>query len=107
MSTRLAAAGMTAGRDTLENPQGFLTAFSPGTPDRDSPSRAGTEWYLVRQSLCIKKYPTCYFMHRSFDAVVKLLAGRQIGPDDIAEIEVTMGRGQTDGARQRAPADGA
>lgn len=95
VSARLAAAGMTAGRDTLENSQGFLNAFSPGTPDVNSPSRAGTEWYLQRQSLCIKKYPTCYFMHRSFDAVVKLLAGRGVGPDDIAEIEVTMGRGQT------------
>ena len=95
VATRLAAAGMTAGRDTLENSQGFLKAFSPGTPDFDSAARAGTEWYLLRQSLCIKKYPTCYFMHRSFDAVVKLLAGRRIGPDDIAEVEVTMGRGQT------------
>jgi 2-methylcitrate dehydratase PrpD len=96
VATRLAAAGMTAGRDALENPQGFLTAFSPGTtPDRDSPARVGTEWYLVRQRLCIKKYPTCYFMHRSFDAAVKMLAGRKIKPDDIAEIEVTMGKGQT------------
>ena len=94
-ATRLAAAGMTAGRDTLEKPQGFLNAFSPGTPDLESPARAGTEWYLLRQSLCIKKYPTCYFMHRSFDAAVRLLAGRGLGPDDIAEIEVTMGKGQT------------
>lgn len=95
VATRLAAAGMTAGRDTLENPQGFLNAFSPGSADRDSPARVGTEWYLLRQSLCVKKYPTCYFMHRSFDAAVKMLAGRRLGPDDIAEIEVTMGRGQT------------
>lgn len=95
VAARLAAAGMTAGRDTLENPQGFLNAFSPGSPDLKSPVRVGTDWYLPRQSLCIKKYPTCYFMHRSFDATVKMLAGRRIGPDDIAEIKVTMGRGQT------------
>lgn len=57
--------------------------------------RVGSDWYLLRQRLCIKKYPTCYFMHRSFDATVKLLAGRNLGPDDIAEIEVTMGRSQT------------
>jgi 2-methylcitrate dehydratase PrpD len=95
VATRLAAAGMTAGRDTLENAQGFLNAFSPGTPDRESAARVGKDWYLPRQSLCIKKYPTCYFMHRSFDATAKMLAGRGLGPDDIAEIEVTMGRGQT------------
>jgi len=96
VATRLAVAGMTAGADALENPQGFLTAFSPDmTPDRDSPTRVGTEWYLVRQRLCIKKYPTCYFMHRSFDAAVKMLTARKVKPHDIAEIEVTMGKGQT------------
>ena len=46
VAARLAAAGATAGHDTLENPQGFLTAFSPGmAPDRNSPARVGTEWY--------------------------------------------------------------
>ena len=94
-SARLAAAGMTAGRDTLENAQGFLTAFSPATADRESPVQLGTDWYIVRQGLCIKKYPTCYFMHRSFDTTVKMLAGRKVKPDDVGEIEVTMGRGQT------------
>jgi len=93
-AARLAAAGMTAGRDTLENPQGFLNAFSPSTADRDSPVRVGAEWYLPWQSLCVKKYPSCYFTHRSFDTAVKMLAGRKLAPDDIAGIEVTMGRGQ-------------
>jgi len=105
-AARLAAAGMTAGADTLENPHGFLTAFSPGQPDRDSPVRVGDEWYILRQGLCIKKYPTCYFMHRSFDAAVKMLDGRAIGPDDIAEIEVTMGRGQTTVLAQESPKTG-
>lgn len=96
VAARLAAAGATAGRDTLENAQGFLTAFSSASaPDRDSPARVGEAWHLVRQRLCIKKYPTCYFMHRSFDRTVKMLAGRGVGADDIAEIEITMGKGQT------------
>ena len=93
-AARLAAAGMTAGRDTLEHPHGFLNAFSPASADRDSPARVGAEWYLPWQALCIKKYPSCYFTHRSFDAAVKMLAGRNLGPDAIAGIEVTMGRGQ-------------
>ena len=49
----------------------------------------------MRQGLCIKKYPTCYFMHRSFDTVARMLAKRPTRAEDIAEIEVTMGRGQT------------
>lgn len=94
IAARLAAAGMTAGRDTLENPQGFLNAFSPSTPDRESPVKVGKEWYLPRQSLCIKNYPTCYFMQRSFVAATRLLAGRNIRPDDVETVEVTMGKGQ-------------
>ncbi len=106
ISARLAAAGMTAGRDTLENPQGFLNAFSSGSPDRDSPVRAGTEWAILRQGLCLKKYPTCYFMHRSFNATVKMLAGSGIAAADMAAIEVTMGRGQADVLTNERPTTG-
>lgn len=106
ISARLAGAGMTAGRDTLENPQGFLNAFSAGAPDRDSPVKVGTDWYILRQGLCLKKYPTCYFMHRSFDATIKMLHGRQIQPDDVGDIEVTMGRGQADVLTNERPKTG-
>ena len=94
VAARLAAAGMTAGRDTLENAQGFLNAFSPSSADRESPVKVGKEWYLPWQSLCVKKYASCYFTHRSFDTAVKMLAGRNLKPDDIAAIEITMGIGQ-------------
>jgi 2-methylcitrate dehydratase PrpD len=94
-SARLAEAGMSAAADALEGVQGFLTAFSAGSPRRDEPVRVGTEWYLPQQRLCIKKYPTCYFMQRSFDAAVRMLAAHRIRAADVAAIEVTMGRGQT------------
>jgi len=57
--------------------------------------RVGKDWYLLRHGMLIKRYPACYFIHRSFEATVKMLGGRRLGPDDIAGIEVTMGRGQT------------
>ncbi len=95
-AVRLAEAGMTAGRETFEHEQGFLTAFSPGSPDRDSPARLGSEWALPRLGLSIKRYPTCYFMHRSFEAAAGLLAGRGIAPSGIAEASVTLGRGEAD-----------
>jgi 2-methylcitrate dehydratase PrpD len=106
ISARLAAAGMTSGRDTLESPQGFLNAFSSGHPDLESPVAVGTEWYILRQGLCLKKYPTCYFMHRSFDATVKMLAGRRIKADDIANVEITMGRSQADVLTNERPKTG-
>jgi len=95
VAARLAAAGMTGGRDALENVQGFLTAFSSGgTPDRESPSNLGKEWYLPKYGLQFKLHPTCFFEHRSFEATVKMLKGRRIDPADIESVEVEMGRGQ-------------
>jgi len=96
VSARLAAAGLSAGADVLENEQGFLSAFSAdNAPERDSQAKLGREWYLPKHSLMIKRYPTCYFMHRSFEATVRMLAGTGITDTDIASVEVKMGRGQT------------
>lgn len=95
ISTRLVAAGMSAAADALEHPQGFLSAYSTeNAPDRDSPVNLGKEWYLVKHSLLIKRYPCCYFMHRSFESTAKMLAGRNIKADDVESVEVTMGKGQ-------------
>lgn len=97
VSARLANAGATASKVALEHYRGYLTAFNPTmTADWDSPADLGGEhWHLLSHRLCVKRYPTCYFMHRSFDATVKLLEGKNILPEDVTSVEVTMGRGQT------------
>jgi 2-methylcitrate dehydratase PrpD len=94
VAAKLAAAGMTGGPETFEHVQGFLTAFSPGTPDRAPFAGLGRDWYIPRNGLCIKMHPTCYFMHRSFEAARRLVAGRGIRPTDVAEVNLTMGRGE-------------
>ncbi|HVY20292.1 MAG TPA: MmgE/PrpD family protein [Bauldia sp.] len=107
LAARLAGRGLTAAADALENPKGFLHAFSPKSePDRALPKDLGQNWHLLWQRLCVKKYPTCYFMHRSFDATVRMLAGRNIGAQDIAGIDVTMGKGQTAVLVNERPRDG-
>jgi 2-methylcitrate dehydratase PrpD len=94
-AARLAAAGMSAGPDAIENPQGFLMAFSTDrTPDLTSESKLGKEWYLPKHKLLIKLHPTCYFLHRSFNGTVQMLAGRTVDPDDVESVEVHMGKGQ-------------
>jgi 2-methylcitrate dehydratase PrpD len=94
-AARLAAAGMTAGPDAIENKQGFLMAFSTErTPDLTSASKLGKEWYLPRHKIQFKLHPTCYFLHRSFNATVKMLEGRQIDPEEVETVDVRMGRGQ-------------
>ncbi|MFP3644050.1 MmgE/PrpD family protein [Paraburkholderia sp. SIMBA_054] len=95
VAARLAVAGMTGGPDALENEQGFLTAFSSnGTPDRESPSKLGEEWYLPKHKLQFKMHPTCFFEHRSFHATLKMLNGRRVDPNEIESVEVEMGRNQ-------------
>jgi 2-methylcitrate dehydratase PrpD len=94
-SARLAAAGMSAGHDAIENVQGFLMAFSTDrTPDLTSDSKLGKEWYLPKHKLLIKLHPTCYFLHRSFNGTIEMLAGRDVDPSDVESVEVRMGRGQ-------------
>lgn len=96
ISARLAARGATASAVAFEHPRGYLTAFSPeATADWDSPCELGRHWHILGHRLCIKRYPTCYFMHRSFDSTVRLLEGKNVHPDDVEEVEVIMGRGQT------------
>ena len=96
IAARLAGRGATASRVALEHPRGFLTAFSPTmAADWHSPSMLGQDWHLLGHRLCVKRYPTCYFMHRSFDATIRMLNGKGVTPDAVDEISVTMGRGQT------------
>jgi 2-methylcitrate dehydratase PrpD len=96
IAARMAARGATASPVALEHPRGFLTAFSPtDVADRDTPARMGKTWHIQGHRLCVKRYPTCYFMHRSFDATVRMLDGSGVTADDVAEVTVTMGRGQT------------
>lgn len=107
VSARLSGRGITASRVAIENAEGFLTAFSPTMEaDRNSPSRLGKEWYIVKHRLCVKRYPTCYFMHRSFEGVMEMIKGKNIRPDDVKEMVVTMGRGQTTVLRNDRPRTG-
>lgn len=95
-SARLAAKGATASLSALEHERGFLTAISldSETVDRTSPTRVGSEWQLPSHGLCVKRYPTCYFMHRSFDSTAKMLEGKSISADDVEQVVITMNRGQ-------------
>lgn len=94
-ASRLAAAGMSAGTDAMENRQGFLMAFSTDRlPDLTSESKLGKEWYLPKHKLQFKLHPTCYFLHRSFNGTVRMLEGRTIDPEEVESVEVRMGRSQ-------------
>jgi 2-methylcitrate dehydratase PrpD len=90
ISARLAEIGFTASPDALEHPQGFLSAVSPaGEVDRESPRR-GSDWWITKYRLGIKKYPACYCTHRALDAILELLARHPLKPEQIERITVSL-----------------
>jgi aconitate decarboxylase len=99
-AARLAAEGMTASPDALEHPSGFLAAFSPEGNIR--PDEKLGEWHILRQGLNIKRYPVCYAVHRSIDAVL----GMDLNPADIQSVEMRVGRLQAKMLRHTSPQNG-
>ncbi len=108
MAARLAEAGMTASSDVLEHPRGLLFALSPeGRIDTDTPcDRLGRDWQIVRHRVGIKKYPMCYAVHRSVDALLDLRAETSLKAADVAEIRVEIGKTQAAILRNARPQTG-
>ena len=104
-AARLAAAGFTASPDAIEHPQGFLAAVSPkGHVDRESGAPAiGRAWQIVTERLNIKKYPACYYTHRSIDAILDLLAAKPIAAEDVERLDVTISRENATVLRNHRP----
>lgn len=93
ISARLAAAGMTAAVDSLDGERGFLRAISPaGNVDVSHEPHFGRRWHILEHGLSIKRYPMCYCAHRSIDAVLGLMERHRIAPQQIRQLEVTMGK---------------
>jgi 2-methylcitrate dehydratase PrpD len=97
IAARLAQAGMTASPDSLEHPQGLLSACSPnGRVDLARPVQAGVGWHLLRQGLSIKKYPTCLSTHRTLDGLIALAETHDLAPEQVASVRISMsGRNAT------------
>lgn len=104
LAARLAAAGLTASPDALEDRSGLLQAVSPsGRVNVGGEIKAGRDWAIVRYGINIKRYPVCYSVHRAIDAVLDILQRRRVGPGDIAAIELSMGKFQAGMLRQHSP----
>jgi len=104
LAARLAESGMTAAPDALEHNLGFLRAISPkGNVDTARPARFGREWRILETGINIKLYPVCYGVHRSLDAMLGLVRGENVRPDDISGVEVEMGEAQAAILRNHRP----
>ena len=101
IAARLAAKGFTASPDALEHRNGFLNAFSPAGRVRTDGELAG--WHILKNGLSIKRYPVCYALHRSIDGILSLNAGKKFLPENIKEIELSIGRLQAGMLRHSRP----
>lgn len=93
LAARLAAAGMTATKNSLESDVGFLKAISPaGKVDVETPARFRERWWIVSHGLGFKLFPMCYGAHRALDGVLELLQAHPFGADEVESIEVEASR---------------
>ncbi len=107
-AARLADAGLTAAEDALEHAVGLLNALSPkGRVDTETPlDDLGREWRLASLGVNVKKYPMCYGTHRSIDGMLDLIAANDLIPEQVAEVEVTIGGAQMAMLRNHRPTTG-
>jgi len=104
LAARLAEAGMSASPDALEHSGGLLQALSPrGRVRIDGALSAGRDWHILRHGLNVKRYPVCYALHRSIDALLGLAAEQRLAPGEVQEIEVRIGRLQAGMLRHSRP----
>ena len=100
-----AALGVSAAPDVLEHPAGFLAALSPRgrlqlqalSPDWPATLR------MSESGLGVKKYPMCFATHRIIDGLLDLLAAHRVLPQDVVEVQATVGQAQASMLRNHRP----
>lgn len=91
MAAELAREGFTGPLDVIENRQGFLNQFSYA-PLEFMLTGYGKSW--VTESIAFKLVPGCAYIDTAVDAMMMALdkfkrqTGRELGPQDVREIEV-------------------
>lgn len=93
VAAMLVQQGFTATPDIIEDRFGFYDAFSEGdgTEDGRMTEHLGKPYVLQSPGVSVKKYPACYYTHRSIDAILELQARHAIAPEDVDEIRCEAG----------------
>lgn len=107
VAARLARGGFTASEDALEHPQGFLAAVSPaGAVDRNRPVRLHERLQLADRRMNVKRYPLCYYTHRSLDCMLDLRTAQPFVGEEVERIEVRMSQEHATVLRNHRPTTG-
>ncbi len=107
-AVRLAALGLSAAPDVFEHHAGFLAALSPkGRARRDgSAAELGRQLRILESGLSIKKYPMCYATHRVIDGVLDLASTHDLKPQDVRQVNASIGVAQASMLRNHNPLTG-
>ena len=89
LAALLARDGLTASRRAIDGPQGLLVAMIGGDGDLDaSLSALGQRWEIVDEGITVKLYPSCAGTHPTIDTLLDLRREHDLGPDDVAAVDV-------------------
>lgn len=90
IAAELAARGWTGAPDIIERPVGWAYGFFGDQFDAEKATAGlGTQWRLP-DSLGIKKYPCCYYVHAAVDALLGIVRDNGVGFEDVASAELEV-----------------
>lgn len=105
-AANLAANGFTADPEQLSGPLGYLAMYADGGNPESVATALSEPWALARFGLNVKKYPCCYNMHRTGDAVLDLLREHPVRPEEVTEVRLTLEPGGFDPLIHQRPTTG-
>jgi 2-methylcitrate dehydratase PrpD len=92
IAASLAAQGLRGSEEALDGAASFLTLLAdedaPGF--RDLKHRLGNPLAITHYGLSVKRYPCCYYLARSLDAVFYLRSVHNISPSDVTGVALSM-----------------
>lgn len=107
MAARMAAAGISAGRDTLDGRTGMnrlmvgpdyeelrdtITHIEHGQNLRFELESVGEPLLITEHKFRVKRFPTCGAIHRAMDGVLDLRAAHGFSAADVARVDLHMPR---------------
>lgn len=81
-------AGISAPLDALEGVNGMAHLVKRGPLDLAALDALGETWSIIEPGVHLKPYPACSASHAAAEATGELLAKHDLGPGDIAAIDV-------------------
>jgi len=90
-AAELAAKGFTAGADALDGQWGFFKVTGGGFDADRIVNVLGQPWTIVSPGVSIKPYPCGCLGHPTMDAMLTLVTGHDIKPEQIKKIRLRAG----------------